>query len=378
MFDSQLLATNIKKYRKAKGLSQNALANALLISPQSVSKWECGASTPDIENLCMISELLDVSLDTLLGNAKERKKIMIGIDGGGTKTEFIMFTEDGAILERYLAGPCNPNVIGTDACIEMLTKGINTLLTVNSNVSGIYVGSAGFLLGNNAALIRNALKAKYPLIKIKCDTDILNVVASATDAKSCIAAICGTGSSVLVKEGEKAKLLGGFGYLLGKSGSGYDIGRDALYYVAMDIDGMGEPTVITELIKAKVGATVSEIVDKAYKNGPGYIASMSTVVFDAYLQGDKTAEKILFENAKSLAEIINHAASNYNCGNKLIISGGIITQNKAFAEIIKNFLDPKLELIIPKLPQIIGACILCAKSCGVSTDRLGETLFGQY
>ena len=146
----------------------------------------------------------------------------------------------------------------------------------------------------------------------------------------------------------------------------------------MDIDGMGEPTVITELIKAKVGATVSEIVDKAYKNGTGYIASMSTVVFDAYLQGDKTAEKILFENAKSLAEIINHAASNYNCGNKLIISGGIITQNKAFAEIIKNFLDPKLELIIPKLPQIIGACILCAKSCGVSTDRLGETLFGQY
>ena len=52
MFNSEVLASNITAFRKAKGISQQALAAALSISPQSVSKWECGASVPDIENLC--------------------------------------------------------------------------------------------------------------------------------------------------------------------------------------------------------------------------------------------------------------------------------------------------------------------------------------
>lgn len=40
----------------------------------------------------------------------------------------------------------------------------------------IYIGAAGFLLGNNAPQIQNALKKHYPQIKIKCSTDILNAI----------------------------------------------------------------------------------------------------------------------------------------------------------------------------------------------------------
>jgi len=333
---------------------------------------------PDIENLCLIAEILGVSLDVLLSRSSENQKVMIGIDGGGTKTEFLMFNEDGVILDRYMAGTCNPNIIGTDACINMLVGGINTLLSTNSNVVGVYVGSAGFLLGNNAPTVRNALKQRYPHMKIKCNTDILNVVASATDAENCIAAICGTGSSVLVKENEKLTLLGSFGYLLSKAGSGYDIGRDALYYASMELNGMCEHTLITELIKAKVGETVTDIVEKVYKNDTSYIASMSTSVFEAYRNGDKTAARILNENAKGLAEVINHAAANYNCGNNLILSGGVVTKNECFVEIMKSYLNKDIILTIPKLPQVIGACVLCAHNCDVTTGGLGESLFKQY
>ena len=378
MFNSQSLAANIKKYRKAKGLSQNALANALMVSPQSVSKWECGASSPDIENLCGISELLDVSLDVLLAHPRERKKIMIGIDGGGTKTEFIMFTEDGAILERFMAGTCNPNAIGIEACADMLIKGINNLLTVNSNVCGVYIGSAGFLLGNNVSEIRDTLKRHYPHIKIKCATDILNVAAGAVDSENSIIAICGTGSSVLVKEGEKLTLIGGWGYLLSKSGSGYDIGRDALHAAACDIDGLGEHTLITELVKARTGETVSDIVEKVYKNDQAYVASFATVVFEAYKKGDGVARGILFDNAESLAGVINHAASKYDCGNQVIISGGIVTKNPFFVEILRGFLNPSISMVIPKYPQVLGACVMCARMCGVKTDGLIDELVKQY
>ncbi len=52
--------------RKQKGLSQEELANRLNVSRQTVSKWEVGESTPDMEKLVAISELFDISLDELV------------------------------------------------------------------------------------------------------------------------------------------------------------------------------------------------------------------------------------------------------------------------------------------------------------------------
>ena len=52
--------------RKQKGLSQEELANRLNVSRQTISKWEVGESTPDMEKLVAISDLFEVSLDELV------------------------------------------------------------------------------------------------------------------------------------------------------------------------------------------------------------------------------------------------------------------------------------------------------------------------
>lgn len=52
--------------RKQKGLSQEELANRLNVSRQTISKWEVGDSTPDMENLIAISSLFEISLDELV------------------------------------------------------------------------------------------------------------------------------------------------------------------------------------------------------------------------------------------------------------------------------------------------------------------------
>ena len=65
-----MMEFNNKLYslRKQKGFSQEELANRLNVSRQTISKWEVGESTPDMENLVAISELFEVSLDELVLN----------------------------------------------------------------------------------------------------------------------------------------------------------------------------------------------------------------------------------------------------------------------------------------------------------------------
>ena len=66
--------------RKQKGLSQEELAGRLNVSRQTISKWEVGESTPDMDNLVSISELFGVSLDELVLDrtpAKEQPSVQV-------------------------------------------------------------------------------------------------------------------------------------------------------------------------------------------------------------------------------------------------------------------------------------------------------------
>lgn len=62
-----MLNENIKNLRKAKGLSQEELANRLNVVRQTISKWEKGLSVPDSSMLISLADELDTSVSTLLG-----------------------------------------------------------------------------------------------------------------------------------------------------------------------------------------------------------------------------------------------------------------------------------------------------------------------
>jgi len=60
------IASKLVDLRKAKGLSQEALAEKIGVSRQAVSKWERAESSPDTDNLIALSKLYNVSLDDML------------------------------------------------------------------------------------------------------------------------------------------------------------------------------------------------------------------------------------------------------------------------------------------------------------------------
>lgn len=71
------LGKQIKKYRGELGISQDALAERLYVSRQTISNWENDKTYPDINSLLRLSEVFEVSVDILIKGDVEKMKTEI-------------------------------------------------------------------------------------------------------------------------------------------------------------------------------------------------------------------------------------------------------------------------------------------------------------
>lgn len=94
MFDMRYSAKMILDHRKKKDMTQVELADAMGVSYQAVSNWERGNSMPDISKLQQLADILEVSIDELLGVNKGTKVIQKVINNeNNIETEAITLDE---------------------------------------------------------------------------------------------------------------------------------------------------------------------------------------------------------------------------------------------------------------------------------------------
>ena len=365
LLDAKLLGNNIRELRKKRGLTQQDFAEALGVSFQAVSNWERGIAPPDLGNALAIASYFDVMLDDLF--RPESQDLYLGIDGGGTKTEFAVVTSEGYVLKRIIMGRCNPNDIGLQRTLELLTRGIDEVLLDCPSIKAAFLGIAGASSGDYAKRLSHELKKRYPKIAMDIKNDAQNLFA--IDDSIDMAIISGTGSVLFVRQGDGYKRLGGWGHLIDEGGSAYDIGRDALRVALAEEDMMAPPSLISALLYQKLNtATVWEHIGTVYKEGKPYVALLSSVVFDAYKMGDETAARIIDRNAKTLAELLNKCISLYGTRPVAIASGGIFTHHgDVMARFIGKYSDVKLE--VTDFAPVFGAC---KRACALGSAQIKE------
>lgn len=361
MFDSAVFSANLRAARKRKGLSQRQLAEQLFLSTQAVSKWELGISQPDMTRLCMLTQILQVSADTLLGVTSAGNSALIGIDAGGTKTEFVLIDTSGKLLSRLLLRGVNPNTCGIPAACEIFRQGIDALMQNNCRILGIYIGGAGMASAGNGVAVEANLRQYYPSLPLRCETDICNILACADSPDNAIAAICGTGSVVYATINGKLRRFGGGGWRLEAAASGYDIGRQALLAALEHRDGTGPATVLTEPVEQMLGGKVWDSIDKIYAADAAFTASFTPLVLDAWQKNDPVATEIILANTGRLAHLINTAAANSPNATQVLLGGSLLTKSEPFCAQVIAQLEPRLHAEILTKPLVWGACLQCAR-----------------
>ena len=88
----------IYELRTKKGLSQDELAEKVFVTRQAVSRWENGETVPNTETLKRLSNLFNVSINTLLGSPQ---KLTCQCCGMPLEDEIIGRNQDGTLNEQY-------------------------------------------------------------------------------------------------------------------------------------------------------------------------------------------------------------------------------------------------------------------------------------
>ena len=106
------IGRSIRKLRQERGITQEALAEAMHVSPQSVSKWETGTTTPDITLLPELAIYFGVSMDTLFSLDKDDYLVRIT---AMLRDEHTITAADFTGAEGYLQGRLTENQADTES-----------------------------------------------------------------------------------------------------------------------------------------------------------------------------------------------------------------------------------------------------------------------
>lgn len=371
MIDLHLVGSRIRELRQKKGLTQSEFAEVLSVSFQAVSNWERGVTPPDIENLLRIASYFGILVDTLLAPGGE--DLYLGIDGGGTKTEFTVVSSSGHIIKHSITSGSNPNDIGYENTERLITDEVIKIVTSSPSLKGIFCGVAGMATGDYAERLLTALKRLCPQAEIRVSSDAFNLFGLHDDADMVL--IGGTGSVVFVRDGEEYKRLGGWGYLFDRAGSAYDIGRDAVCNALEEEDGNRDRSLLSLMLLKRMNAsTMWEHINSLYSGGRAYIASFATTVFEAYRSGDEAAIGIIDQNAKALAGLLNSAVRLYGVNPIATVSGGLFEHH---AYIMNKHIRAysATELKTSDLPPVYGAC---KQACMIASCKVADNFYDNF
>ena len=231
-------------------------------------------------------------------------KLFLGVDGGQSSTTALVGDESGRIVGMGRGGPCNH--VGSAEGREKFLRAMGGCLRAagfeNADFEAACLGFSGGAADKDA-YVRELIKAKRFLIT----HDAAIALTGATAGEPGVIAIAGTGSMAFGRNGEgKTARAGGWGYVFGDEGGGFDIVRQALRAALRAEEGWGPKTALRDALISSAGATsANDLLHRFYTDQypRERVAAFARLVDRIARDGDPLAREILLAGAQQLATL---------------------------------------------------------------------------
>jgi N-acetylglucosamine kinase len=230
----------------------------------------------------------------------------LGVDGGGSKTAFLLVDDYYNEICHLQTGPSNHLSIGNDAAREAIAQGI-ARLTETPDI--ICAGFAGAGRPESVTFYREVLQSLVPEAQIIIESDAFISSIGAIGIDPGILLIAGTGSIVIGRDKDRGMFrVGGWGPYFGDEGSGFWIGREAIRAGLRSIDRQSSTDFAQRIATALGLKSITEAVGAWAKGELGVpdVAGLFPTVAGMY--PDEPANGILREAASHLRQLVEIAA----------------------------------------------------------------------
>jgi N-acetylglucosamine kinase-like BadF-type ATPase len=234
----------------------------------------------------------------------------LGVDGGQSSTFALIGDANGRVLGGGRGGPSNH--VGASEGRAKFTGAIQTCVSAACASAGLDAASIRFAaacLGfsggpaDKESILREILRSDRTIVT----HDALIALSGATGGGPGVIAIAGTGSIAFGRNASgKTARAGGWGYVFGDEGGGFDIVRQALRAALRLEEGWGEATSLRQILLQQTGASDSnDLLHRFYTEEfpRPRIAAFAEMVDEAAENGDAIAREILTGAARQLAAI---------------------------------------------------------------------------
>jgi N-acetylglucosamine kinase-like BadF-type ATPase len=286
-------------------------------------------------------------------------RYVLGIDGGGTKTECFLMDEHGNILARTQAGASNPGRIGLERAVQSIRdaaeQSIRESRIERGSVVAMCAGLSGAGNSETAEAVQTAVEAEFPGVRITVRTD-LDIALAAAGAGPAIVLIAGTGS-VAVGRGLTGGIrrAGGLGPKLGDGGSATDVGRKATALVKAYREKTGEESFLEKQL-------IAQLANGGDQQSAEMFPRLFPAVASAADADDEMARGILREAARHLAGLVTTLVKELKLQRvpfRLAKTGGMMGRCAFFDDLLDRRLEhaaPMAQIgLLPILPAHAAA-----------------------
>ena len=236
--------------------------------------------------------------------------LYLGVDGGQSSTTALIGDATGVVLGVGVGGPCNH--VGAAEGPAKLARTVHECVGRAAVAAGLDPATVAFEAAcfgmsggpdDKEGILRQILHTRELIVT----TDALIALAGATAGEPGIITIAGTGSIAFGRNaGGRSMRAGGWGYVFGDEGGGFDIARQAVRAALRMDEGWGPATSLRDtLIRATGERDANAVVHLFYtQEWPrSRVATLARLVDDAALEGDRVAIDILNNAAQQLATL---------------------------------------------------------------------------
>jgi N-acetylglucosamine kinase-like BadF-type ATPase len=314
--------------------------------------------------------------------------MFLGVDGGGTKTAFVLLDRPGRVLATATGGSTYYPEVGLAAVREVLASGIREVLAsagvAAHDIEHAFFGIPAF--GEDTAADAELVRAPEPLLpreRYTCGNDMVCSWAGALACADGISVIAGTGSIAYGEYHGGQARAGGWGEVFGDEGSAYWIAREGLAAFSRMSDGRLPAGPLQAAIRSHFNMAsdldVAGRINGQSSTERSSIAQLARLVADAARAGDATARGIYTRAGAELAAIAVAVAARLAVPTHEALpvsySGGVFAAGPLVLEPLAAALATSgrgFRLQPPLLPPVLGAAIYAARRAGViySTEQL--------